>query len=151
VEPVAAVAGGTAESGKRDDKNANSTGNVADDVVEKDSTDNDGANVVGGDSVVDVGGGEGDVTNAVVSSKRKDYDLVALLEKKGTFEPSKCSVKLVALNCEYELRVHFCWGIVNVDKPDAINPFVIIVFNGRDIGTTEVMYGDSYPSWNSPE
>ncbi len=81
---------------------------------------------------------------------KKHFDFESLLQKDGTFSPSPQTLKLAILHCEFEMRIHFCQGLNNIENPNSINPFVIVVFNGRDIGTTDVKSGEPNPAWPVP-
>ena len=79
----------------------------------------------------------------------KDFPHEALLEGDGTFDTGSATIKLAILHCEFEVRVHFCQGLVNPEGSD-ISPFVIVIFNGRDIGMTDVKAGENWPVWLDP-
>lgn len=78
-----------------------------------------------------------------------DFPHDALLEEDGHFDAGRATIKLVVLHCEFEVRVHFCSKLVNQESAD-VSPFVIVIFNGRDIGMTDVKSGDSWPVWEEP-
>lgn len=80
----------------------------------------------------------------------KDFPHEALMNNDGTFGESFATVKLAILHCEFQVRVNFCQGIVNPESSE-VNPFVIVIFNGRDVGMTDVKAGETWPSWSKPD
>jgi hypothetical protein len=111
----------------------------------------------GGDADVDVNADEdvaysGDSTRELDSASKaeKDFNYDALLELDGSFEPGSATIKLAVIHCEFQMRVHFCQGIVNPEDSN-ISPFVICVFNGRDIGMSSVKANENWPSWQDPD
>lgn len=79
----------------------------------------------------------------------KDFPHLALEEQDGQFETGNATIKIAILHCEFEVRVQFCQALVNSEGSD-VSPFVIVIFNGRDIGMTDVKAGETWPVWVNP-